>query len=677
MIFQILINNQTVNVSSNISILQACEFANILVPRFCYHERLSIGGNCRMCLVEINKAPKLVVSCAMPVLQNMIIHTNSISVKKAREGILEFLLVNHPLDCPICDQAGECDLQDQTIIFGSDRSRFREYKRGVQDKNCGPLIKTIMNRCIHCTRCIRFANEIIGISSIGTSGRGNSIEISLYIKKVLKSEFSGNLIDLCPVGALTSKPYTFITRPWELKSVQSIDTLDGIGCNIRIDIRGYEIMRILPRLNENINEEWISDKTRFGFDGLKIQRLYDPLLKQHNSLFKIISWQDAFQKIIKKLHNIQKPHHFCASIGPQSDLESIFLLKHLIAKKNGHFVNFEITHINNIDFQSSYIFNSTISKLKISDICVLLGINPRIDGSIVNLRLRKRFISGNFKVISFNSVLNLTFPVYNMGSTIKNLLLFIEGRHQFCKYFVKAKTPSIIIGQTFFEILGDKQTKLFINVLVKNTSVLQNNWNGINILSKSASDVATYELGIKIKPVKNLNIDFLYCIGESIFSRPAKNTFIVYQGHQGINQIKVANLILPGSAFTEKEATFINIEGRFQKTKLALLPPGNSKVDSNILYVIIDKLNYGFNYNATIFLYKKLLTIIPSIHRQHVVNSLFVTNNFELKLNTIFKNTFIPASKLENFYIADSITKSSITMVKCSKSLLSRMPFID
>jgi NADH dehydrogenase (ubiquinone) Fe-S protein 1 len=331
--FQIIIDHQPVNVNSNMSILQACESAKIVVPRFCYHERLSVAGNCRMCLVEISKAPKLVASCAMPVVQNMVVFTDSLVVKKAREGVLEFLLVNHPLDCPVCDQGGECDLQDQTMIFGSDRSRFREYKRAVEDKQCGPLIKTVMTRCIHCTRCVRFANEVIGLPALGTSGRGNSIEIGLYIKKLFTSELSGNIIDLCPVGALTSKPYTFAARPWELKSIESIDTLDAVGSNIRIDIRGYEIMRILPRLNEKINEEWISDKTRFAFDGLKRQRLYDPLLKKDNGGFEVISWQVALQEIVAKINQITKPYEFCAQVGPQSDLESALLLKRLVTKK--------------------------------------------------------------------------------------------------------------------------------------------------------------------------------------------------------------------------------------------------------------------------------------------------------------------------------------------------------
>lgn len=313
--FEITIDNNLINLNSNMSILQACESINILIPRFCYHERLSVAGNCRMCLIEINKAPKLVASCATPIMPNMVIYTNSLAVKKAREGIIEFLLVNHPLDCAICDQGGECDLQDQTMVFGSDRSRFQEYKRTNEDIDCGPLIKGIMSRCIHCTRCVRFANEVIGITDLGTSGRGNNLAINFYINKLFKSEFSGNLIDLCPVGALTAKPYTFITRPWELKSIESIDTLDSIGSNIRIDIRGYEIMRILPRLNEKINEEWISDKTRFAFDGLRRQRLYEPMLKKDNE-FKVISWKESLTQITNQFDNIKDPYSIAGTIGP-------------------------------------------------------------------------------------------------------------------------------------------------------------------------------------------------------------------------------------------------------------------------------------------------------------------------------------------------------------------------
>jgi NADH-quinone oxidoreductase chain G len=675
--FQIIIDQQTVNVNNNMSILQACESAKIIVPRFCYHERLSVAGNCRMCLVEISKAPKLVASCAMPVIQNMVVFTDSLVVKKAREGILEFLLVNHPLDCPVCDQGGECDLQDQTMVFGSDRSRFREYKRAVEDKQCGPLIKTVMTRCIHCTRCVRFANEVIGLPALGTSGRGNLIEIGLYIKKLFASELSGNVVDLCPVGALTSKPYTFAARPWELKSVESIDTFDAVGSNIRIDVRGYEIMRILPRLNEKINEEWISDKTRFAFDGLKRQRLYDPLLKKNGGGFEAISWQTALQQIVTQVNQIDKPYNFFAQLGSQADVESTLLLKRLVTKKNGSFISFDKSQKNNVDFQTSYRFNSTITNLEKVDVCLLLGVNPRIEASLINLRLRKRYISGNLKAIAFGTALNLTFPVYNLGSSVKNFISFVEGQHQFCEHLAKANTPSIIIGQSFFQLFGESQAKTFLNLLIKNTKVVKTNWNGVNFLTSNASEVGACELGIKTKFAKDLDIKLLYCLGEGALKKMGGETFVIYQGHQGRASIVNANLILPCSAFTEKTTTFVNVEGRYQKTKLALVPPGNAKEDSNILYAIIDSLDMGFDRNAASFLYKNLLELVPVMNFKKISGSKFVMHKFGIEAKFLSKNTFIPSAKIENFYLADTISELSSTMSRCSKVILNKSPFIQ
>jgi NADH-quinone oxidoreductase chain G len=674
--FQIVINSKLVNVTNNMSIFQACESVNITVPRFCYHERLSIAGNCRMCLVEIDKAPKLVASCAMPTLKNMVVYTNSLSVKKAREGILEFLLVNHPLDCPICDQAGECDLQDQTMLFGSDRSRFREYKRAIQDKHFGPLIKTIMTRCIHCTRCVRFSNEVIGFPDLGTSGRGNLIEISLYIKNLFKSEFSGNVVDLCPVGALTAKPYIFIARPWELKSIQSIDTFDGIGCNIRIDIRGYEIMRILPRLNVKINEEWISDKTRFSFDGLKRQRLYDPLIKKKTGKFKIVSWQIALDKIAYQINLIDKPFKCGSHIGSQIDIESVFLLKYLIAKKNGIFVNFDKIGHNEFDFQISYRFNTTLINVSSVDFCIILGLNARIEGAILNLRLRKNYILGKAKVVYFGTNVNLTFPVYNLGSSIKSLIKFAKGKHPFCANFVKSKKPAIIIGQSFFFMLGCNKATILLEILTKNSSLLKNNWNGLNYLHSSASAVGAFEMGVKTKYATNLKLSFLYCVGESYFIRNFKHTFIVYQGHQGSTHLNMVDLILPCSAFTEKSTTFVNTEGRFQKTKLALLPPGNAKEDQTILYAIIDKLSFGITINSTSLLYKRLFELVTETNSKKLSASILYISKTKLKIRFIGKNTFLPSSKIENFYLADSISKVSPIMSKCSKSILEKSSFI-
>nr|YP_009476589.1 NADH dehydrogenase subunit 11 [Chroomonas placoidea]AVM81082.1 NADH dehydrogenase subunit 11 [Chroomonas placoidea] len=658
------------------SILQACESVNLVIPRFCYHERLSVAGNCRMCLVEIDKAPKLAASCAVPVMPNMVIHTNSLAVKKAREGVLEFLLLNHPLDCAICDQAGECDLQDQTMTFGSDRSRFHEFKRAVEDIHCSPLIKTIMTRCIHCTRCIRFANEVIGVPDLGTSGRGNNLAINLYIKKLFKSEFSGNLIDLCPVGALTSKPYTFIARPWELKSIESIDTFDGVGCNTRIDIRGYEIMRILPRLNDKINEEWISDKTRFAFDGLKRQRLYEPLLKQ-NGKFEAISWQEALTQIVLRLTSITNSYQIGANIGSQADLESIFLLKYLIEKKQGVFLNSERPAMNSIDFQSSYLFNSTINKLDEADLCLLLGVNPRLEGAIINLRLRKRYLSGNFKTACFGSALDLTFPVYNFGSTLKSLVRFLEGQHAFCEHFSRAKKPVVIVGKSFFQTLGEKQARLLFSILLKNTNLVKNKWKGLNFLNENASDSGKLELGVRTNMGNFPELKFLYCLGESNFVNVSKTNFVVYQGHQGNATAVLSNLILPSSSFVEKNSFFVNVEGRYQKTKAALLSPGKAKSDWSILFAIIEKYINAKPKKEGMSALKRQVSNFNdfTVNKHRLGVSKIYAKDFLIKSKIILKNSFLPATKLENFYRTDNISKISITMVKCSKTLLEKSPF--
>lgn len=669
------IDSKKVITKANISILQACESVNILIPRFCYYERLSIAGNCRMCLVEIEKSPKLIAACAMPVQPNMVVYTKSLAVKKAREGVLEFLLINHPLDCPICDQGGECDLQEQVISFGSDKSRFKEYKRAALDKQIGPLIKTIMTRCIHCTRCVRFANEVIGINSLGTSGRGSILEIGFYIKKLLKSEFSGNIIDLCPVGALTSKPYSFLTRSWEIKSTESIDIFDGLGSNIRIDTYGYELLRILPRLNENINESWISDKTRFAFDGIKMQRLYDPLIYIKNGTFEPISWVTAFDILINFFSRIcKKDLSFGANIGGQTDLESIAFLHYLVSITNGFFVGFENSPKNYCDFQTDYRFTSTIKNIEFADSCLLLGLNPRLEGAIINLRLRKRYVTGNLKIISFGTSLNLTFPSYHLGSTTKNLIQFIEGKHAFCSFFSKSKKPLIIIGQALFSLFCVIKLKSLINILIQNTLITNNNnWAGLSYLHANAASVGLLELGIQNQNKLHVNFDLLYCIGDSKFKRSSGKTFIIYQGFQGCSSLVNADLILPTINFLEKQAFYVNTEGRLQETSQAIYPPLNIGFDSFIFQSVItafsDLSKQSFFLFSTFktFHFKNQIAILP----------IFNIKKFSLLIRFFSKHSFLPSSKLENFYLSDNISMISPIMNQCSKTLLNKAPFLN
>jgi NADH-quinone oxidoreductase chain G len=661
----VFVNGVEVSVDSRVSVLQACEIAGFDIPRFCYHERLSVAGNCRMCLVEIEKAPKLAASCAMPLMPGMKIKTNSPAVRKAREGVLEFLLINHPLDCPICDQGGECDLQDQAMVYGSDRGRFREYKRAIEDKNCGPLVKTIMTRCIHCTRCVRFANEVAGIADLGTSGRGSQIEIGTYIEKLFKSEFSGNVIDLCPVGALTSKPYAFSARPWELKSVESIDTLDSICSNIRVDIRGYEIMRVLPSLNEELNEEWLNDKSRFSFDGLKRQRLCDPLLKK-NGKFVQISWVEAFEVVLEKLKLAKG--NLKSTIGSQCDLESAFMLKSLLSifgKVN--IDNSDGNILKEIDFEYLYKFNSKISNIESADSCVLIGVDPRKEAAILNLQLRKRYINGNFKVANIGSVLNLTFPCIHLGSNSADVVKISQGQHSFCEILRKSKRPMVIFGSSFLNSFDENTARLIISFISKNTKVLTDNWNGLNFVGYQASQANIAEVGLG-QSINKTSYDLVYCVGDAKINRSKYDSFVIYQGHQGNTNALKADLILPGSAYTEKDATFINLEGRVQKTQKVLMAPGKAKEDQSILSTLIELLGAGNDLSN--------LKMISVENYNSVKDSFFTSCDYQCSYVGKIGNNFLVSSHVNNFYLADPISEASPTMAKCSKQLLLKNPFL-
>ena len=670
MLFSVNINNVDVQVSPNMSILQACELANVIVPRFCYHERLSVAGNCRMCLVEVEKMPKLQASCAVPVAPNMRIKTNSLAVKKAREGVLEFLLVNHPLDCPICDQGGECDLQDQSMVYGGDRSRFREFKRAVEDKNCGPLIKTVMTRCIHCTRCVRFANEIAGIPEFGTSGRGNLIEIGTYIEKVFTSELSGNIIDLCPVGALTSKPYSFLARPWELKSTESIDVFDSIHSNIRVDTRGYEIMRVLPKLNEFLNDEWISDKARFAFDGLSNQRLTVPLVKINNS-FQEISWSKAINLISEKVKKIKKSNKLAVAVGPFSDLNSLVFIKDLIHKYNGLAISEENEKGLNLDYQASYKFNTLLKNISKSDVCLLLGVNSRTEGALLNYHLRKRYLNGNFRVGYLGSHLNLTFPASNLGVSLNKFISIIEGKHSFCKHLKNSKAPCIIIGKSFLNNIRNNSLNLWLNSFKLNTRLVNNNWNGLNLLNVKSSDFCRYDLGIQFSNYNDF--DLLYVFGNSkILNKKFDSKFIVYQNHHGCVGAQKADIILPSCSFMEKACYYGNLEGRYQSTQLVTLPVGESKDDWKIVYAIN-------NVNQIQGLINPLETIedlIPSIKKllNNNINNFFKWNPF-FNSHAICNTFYLPSGVFDNFYKTDIISESSPNMAKCSLQLLNKGPF--
>ena len=517
------INDKEIEVEEGLTILQACEVAGEEIPRFCYHERLSIAGNCRMCLVEMEKSPKPVASCAMPAADGMNIKTNTPFVEKARKGVMEFLLVNHPLDCPVCDQGGECDLQDQSMFYGVDKSRFKENKRYVPDKYMGPLIKTQMTRCIHCTRCVRFATEIAGVPELGAIGRGEDMQITTYLEKAMESELSANVVDLCPVGALTSKPYVFEARPWELKKTETIDVMDAVGSSIRVDTYGWEVKRILPRNNDDINEEWISDKTRYACDGLKNQRLDAPFVKI-NGKFEKISWNEAYKILTKKIENTPQDK-IAGIIGDLTDMETMYVVKEFFDKtiKSSNLdCRTENIFVDNSN-RSNYIFNPSINGIEQSDLIVMIGANPRYEATMLNARIRKSFLNNDLSIFSYGNVGELTYPYKLLPNNTSELISLAEEKNEISKKIISAKKPIIIFGQSFFklksaEILFEKLK----NFLIKNSKINEE-WNPIGIISNHSSTVGAYDLDIvspvnydsnTVDDIKNNLKEFIFLFGQ-------------------------------------------------------------------------------------------------------------------------------------------------------------------
>nr|YP_010394088.1 NADH dehydrogenase subunit 11 [Phytophthora cactorum]DAZ88096.1 TPA_asm: NADH dehydrogenase subunit 11 [Phytophthora cactorum] len=656
----IYINNIKLKVNKNLTVLQACNNFKIEIPKFCFQENLQIAGNCRMCLVEIENSPKPVASCAMPLMPNMKIFTNTPLVQKARESVLEFLLINHPLDCPICDQASECDLQDQTMIFGSDRSRFFFKKRSVEDKYCGPFIKTIMTRCIHCTRCVRFANEICGIDDLGTTGRGNKTEINFYYPKIFNSEFSGNLIDLCPVGALTSKPYTFKARSWELKKKEGIDILDSLGSNIKIDIFNNEIIRILPKTNFNINKEWISNKTRYFFDSLKYQRLKYPLLKDDENNFHKISWLNALNIINKKLITTDSSD-IKSIIGDLTDLESLFLLKKNLNKLGISNINYEYFLNNknfkiNSDLTSNFLFNNTLKSIEESDLCLIIGSDIRKEGSILNIHLINRLRKGDFKIAYMGNKTNFTYPIKHLGLTCKTLINIILGKHSFCKDLKKAKKPLIIIGEN---IIKQKNGFFFLSKL-KNLSFLKNN---INFFNSQTSLINFFEITFSKSQnlLNNSKVYYLFNTNLQNKLKISKNTFIIYQGHHFTKDAQNSNLILPGLTFLEKKGMYINLEGFIQKNEQILNLNTEQRKDS-IIYRNIYKFILNKN-QSKIDSFLKIKDILPYLLKK----KLKIINNFNFNKKYLKININFLDSLIKNNYYTNILEQYSKILINSKK----------
>lgn len=655
----IYINNIKLKVNNNLTVLQACNNFKIEIPKFCFQENLKIAGNCRMCLVEIENSPKPVASCAMPLIPNMKIFTDTPLVQKARESVLEFLLINHPLDCPICDQASECDLQDQTMIFGSDRSRFFFKKRGVEDKYCGPFIKTIMTRCIHCTRCVRFANDVCGIDGLGTTGRGNKTEINFYYPQIFNSEFSGNLIDLCPVGALTSKPYAFKARSWDLKKKEGIDILDGIGSNIKIDIFNNEIIRILPKTNFDINKEWISNKTRYFFDSLKYQRLKYPLLRDHENNFQKISWLKALDIINQKLIKTDSSK-IKTIIGDLIDLKSLFLLKKKLTKfgiLNVHYETFLTKNINiNSDLTSNFLFNKTLKSIEESDLCLIINSDIRAEGSILNIHLINRLKKGNFKIAYIGNKTNFTYPIQHLGLTFKTLINIFLGKHSFCKDLKKSKKPLIFIGEN---ILNQKNGFYFLSKF-NNLSCLKNN---INFFNSKMSLINFFEITFsKFNNFsKNSKVYYLFNTNLQNKLKIPKESFIIYQGHHFTQDAQNSNLILPGLTFLEKKGIYINLEGIIQQNEQILNLQTKQRKDS-----LIFKNTYKFLLNqnqskSNNFL--KITEILPYLKKKKlkIINN-FIFNKKHLKINVNFLD-----SLLKNNYYTNILEQYSKILINSNK----------
>ena len=591
------VNDIDVEVEEGLTVLQACEKAGVEIPRFCYHEKLSIAGNCRMCLVEMEKSPKPVASCAMPAADGMIIRTNTPKIEKSRKGVMEFLLANHPLDCPVCDQGGECDLQDQSMFYGIDKSRFKENKRSVPDKNMGPLIKTQMTRCIHCTRCVRFATEIAGVPELGAIGRGEDMQITTYLEQSVQSELSGNVIDLCPVGALTSKPYVFEARPWELKKTETIDVMDAVGSNIRVDTYDWEVKRVLPIINEDINEEWISDKTRYACDGLLNQRLDTPYIK-YNNKFEKASWDEVYKIIKSKIENTNKDE-ICGFVGDLINMEASFIFKEFFERTLDSKKYDSRSHKNFIDSSSreNYIFNSTINGIEESDLILLIGTNPRFEATMLNARIRKAYLNNNTKIISLNDIGDTTYPYEVLDGKTQTLKEIIENKHNVSKEIINSKKPIIIFGESFLTLKSAKYLFFaFKEYLVKNNK-FNDNWNPFNLLSLNAATVGSLDLDIVdetnelFKKLNENKFKLIYLLGQDDLNFNKKDEFIIYQGSHGDKGAEIADIILPGAAYTEQSGHYTNLEGKIQKAYKASYPPGDSKEDWQIINDLAELMN--------------------------------------------------------------------------------------
>jgi NADH-quinone oxidoreductase subunit G len=664
------VNGVEVEFEPGMTVLQVAELAGEEIPRFCYHERLSIAGNCRMCLVEVKPGPpKPQASCALPAAENQEIFTNTPMVKKAREGVLEFLLINHPLDCPICDQGGECDLQDETLGYGRDDTRYQENKRAVEEKYMGPLVKTVMTRCIQCTRCVRYVTEIAGVPEIGMISRGEDAEITTYLEKAINSEMTGNVVDLCPVGALTHKPWAFNYRPWELKKTETVDVHDAVGANIRVDARGAEVMRVLPRTNEAINEEWIDDKTRYAVDGLMRQRLDRPYVRKAKKL-QAATWGEAFDAIAAKLKKAD-PSRIGVIAGDLQDAESMKAAMDL----------FKALGSPNIDCRQdgmvlgygpreSWLFNSTIAGIEQADGVMLIGTNPRLEAPLVNARLRKSWLASGVPIGVVGDKADLNYNYAYVGAGASSLQKMFEDHPQ-----VPQQKPAFIVGAG---VLCRDDAPAILDMIAAGTKdygLVKDGWNGFNVLHTAASRVGGLDMGFvpakggltAKQMVKKGALDVLFLLGADEIDLSETDAFVVYLGTHGDNGAHKADVILPGAAYTEKNGIYVNMEGRVQMAHRAVFPKGEAREDWAILRALSDKLGKTLPYDSLNALRAKLIADHPTFGQVDYAPGSIPA---KLDLGKLGKKGKIAdtafASPIKDFHQTNPIARASVTMAECS-----------
>ena len=674
---KLTIDGLEVVVEPGTSVLQACEQLGIEIPRFCYHERLSVAANCRMCLVEMERSPKPIASCAMPCGDGMVIKTNSEQVKRARQGVMELILLNHPLDCPICDQGGECDLQDQAVAYGGEHTRSTEERRTVPNKELGPLVKTEMTRCILCTRCVRFCEEIAGVSVLGAVGRGMHSEVTTFVEAAIVSELSGNLPDVCPVGALTSKPYAFTARPWELRKTESVDVLDAVGSNIRVDVRGAEVVRVLPRLNEDVNEEWLGDKSRFAIDGLKRQRIDRPYVRRNGKLVPA-SWDEAFAAIATKLGSVPGSR-IAALAGDLVDVEAMTALKELMAALGSPHLDCRQDGARfDVSSRAGYLFNTTIAGLEQADALLLIGTNPRIEAPIINARIRKRYRESTLQVALIGQAVDLTYSYQHLGEGPEALAALADGSHPFASVLKAAKNPALILGAGALARGDGAALQALARQIAEANGLIRDDWNGFNILQLAAARVGGLDIGFLpgeggrdtraiLDGAQKGEIEVVYLLGaDEIDASRLGKAFVIYQGHHGDRGAHRADVVLPGAAYTEKTATYVNTEGRVQRGRQAVFPLGEAREDWKVLRALSEKLGKTLPFDS----------IAQVRERMAAINPVFAGGE-GLKpaawgafgaAGAVEPAPFAPV--IENFYMTDPISRASVTMAKCTEAFV-------